>query len=290
MKRWRWLATIFAVVLAAPACSSDNGDSAPPMAATVEPTEVVETPTTQPTEAVDTATAQPTENVGLSARQQDLADAMYLVMLNDEELPISFAEDQVRCLTDGVAGALSDDRLTELGVNAASINAIYEDRGLSPIGDAFEITDAEAFEMVNRVLGCLNWRAFIADVLIAEGALPDQAACIASELTIQGIRDVAMDAMVVDSGEAFGKAEEEVLAAFQTCSDVREMLFNMLVFEEGLSTESARCVADGMSEEGLAAMLFEPELEEDEVARLFAELRQLQLECLPPGEIESSSG
>lgn len=288
MKLWCWFATIFAVVLATSACSSDNGGSAPQMAATVEPTEVVETPTAQPTEAVDTATAQPTEVVGLSAQQQDLADAMYLVMLNDEELPISFAEDQVRCLTDGVAGALSDDRLTELGVSAASINAIYGDRGLSPIGDAFEITDAEAFEMVNRVLGCLNWRAFIADVLIAEGALPDQAACIASELTIQGIRDVAMDAMVVDSGEAFGQAEE-VLTAFRTCSDVREMLFNMLVFEEGLSTESARCVADGMSDEGLDAMLLEPELEEDEVARLFAELRQLQLECLPPGEIESSA-
>ena len=61
-----------------------------------------------------------------------------------------------------------------------------------------------------------------------------------------------------------------------------------MLVTEGISPESAECVAEGMSDEVVEIMLSGQELEGDEeVLGLFSELMELQSRCLTPEEIES---
>ncbi len=280
------------VCLIAAACSSDSEDSAPPATATEAVAEQpAQTPTAQPTEPAQTPAPEPTETVEPSmTAQQDLAGAIFTAMIEDDERPSVMSEEQVRCLADDLAGAFSDKRLSELGLDGPSITARYEDLGNVALFSEFGISEAEASELVDRALECLDWRGVLAEEIASEGLPQDQANCIASEISDEGIRAVVMNALILESEDDLGLREEEVVAALQACVDVRALLFQTLV-QEGLSEQSARCVADGLPEELVEIMLEGPDPEDEEAALEFiGELMALQNRCLTPEEMESMGG
>ena len=283
------------VCLIAAACSSDSEDSTPSVAATeppvVQPTEAVQAPAETPTQAPATPVEEATEVSEIRPiGQQELADAIYAAMIEDDERPSVVSEEQVRCLAYDLAGVFSDERLSELGLNGPSITSVYEDRGNVALFSEFGISEAEASELVDRALECLDWRGLVAEEVASEGLPPDQADCIASEISGEGIRAVVMNALILESEDDLGLREEEVLAALQACVDVRDMLFQTFV-QEGLSEQSARCVAEGLPEELVEIMLEGPEIEDEEAALEFiGELMALQNRCLTPEEIESMGG
>ena len=282
MRRY-WFVPIFILALVAAACSSDSEGSAPPPVATeaiAQPTEVAEAPAPEPTEAA----------AALSGDQREVADAMFAEMLEDDERPSVISDDQVRCLADGLAGVLSDDRLGELGITGPSFSAVYQERGAFALGDAYAITAEEQAEMVDRALSCVDWRAVLAEEIAGGGLPPEQASCIASEISDEALRFVVMSALIVESEDDFGLGEEQTREAFQACVDVREVVYQTFI-QGGLSQESARCVADGMSEEIVDMMLGGQEPESDEEAlEMIGELAALQNRCLTPEELELMGG
>ena len=271
------------VCLIAAACSSESDDSAPTAVATdgaSQPTETAQEPASEPTEVA----------VPLSVQQSELADAIFVAMLEDDERPSVVGEDQVRCLADGLASGFSEERLDELGLDGPSVIAVYEERGNLALFDVYGITEAEASDLVDGALECVDWRAVLVEEITGEGISPDQAGCIASELSNEALRAVVMSALITEPEGDFGLSEVEALRAFQACVDVREMLYETYVLE-GLSEESARCVADGLSDEVVDMMLAgqEPEDEEDAL-EMIGELLALQNQCLTPEEIEFMGG
>ena len=282
--------TLFCLIAAA--CSSDSEDSAPtPMTAEAVAEQPAQTPTSQPTEPAQTPAPEPTETAeGPSTAQQEVADAIFTAMIEDDERPSVVSEGQVRCLADGLSGVFSEERLSELGLDGPSITSVYEDRGNVALFSDFGISEAEASELVDRALECLDWRSVVAEEVASEGLPPDQANCIASEISGEGIRAVVMNALILESEGDLGLREEEVLAALQTCVDVRDMLFQTFV-QEGLSEQSARCVAEGLPEELVEMILEGPEIEDEEAAlEMMGQLLALQNRCLTPEEIESMGG
>lgn len=273
MRLLKLMIPVVALCLFAAACSSDGEDSAPPVAAT-------EPPTAAPTMAPQ----------GLTAAQQELSDSVVTTLLQDDERPSVIDEDQVRCLADGLAAVFSDERLGTLGLNGASVAAAYESGGSFSLADHFEISDDEAATTVDVALECLDWRAFMAAAITADGVPPEQANCIASEISSEGIRAVAMSALITELEDDFGLSEAEVQEAFQSCVDAREMLFNLFVAEDGLSEQSARCIADGIPDEVLDIMLSGQEPDEEEALEMMGELFALQNRCLTPEELEAMGG
>ena len=283
------LVPIFLVVLIAAACSSDREGSAPTAtaaeSATAQPSAA---PAAPPTEVAETPAPEPSDS--LLANQRDLADAVFTVLFEDDERPSVLAEDKIRCLADGLAGVFSGERLDELGLDGPSITAVYEDRGTFALLDEFGITESEASGLVDRALECADWRAIVAEEITAEGVPPDQASCIASEISNEGLRAVVENALIAESEDDLGLGQEEALEAFQACVDVREMLYQTFV-QEGISEESARCVTDGLSDEIVDMMLGGQEPESDEEAfEMIGELSALQNRCLTPQELESMGG
>ena len=284
--------TVLLVCLIAAACSGDSEDSGlTPTTAEAVAEQPAQTPTSQPTETAQTPTPEQTgTEEGPSTAQQELADAIFTAMIEDDELPAAITEDQIHCLGDRVAGVFSDERIAEMGVNGAQLIEAYVDRGSFALGDDYGITDDEASEVVDRVLDCLDWRLVLAESIAAEGLPAEQASCFVSEISDEGLRATIESGFITETEDDFGLVEEEVLGAFQSCVDIRELLYQQFV-QEGLSEQSARCVADGMPEGLVEMMLGGPELEDDEAALEFiGELMALQNRCLTPEEMESMGG
>ncbi|MYH73084.1 MAG: peptidylprolyl isomerase [Acidimicrobiia bacterium] len=260
------------VCLIAAACSSDSEDSAP-----AAPTsEATEAPESEPTEVAE----------GLTATQRELSEAIFTMMLEDAERPAAVTPDQIRCLGDNVASVFSDDRVAELGLSGAQLTAVYADRGSFALGDDYDITDNEITQIVDNALECMDWRTVMAEAIASEGIPADQASCIASEISDEGIRSAVAAALITESEDDLGIAEPEALEAFQACVNVRDMLFQTFV-QEGLSEQSARCVADGMPDEVVDLMLGGGEPEDEEAAlEMMGELMALQTRCLTPDELE----
>ena len=274
MRRY-WFVPSLAIVLVATACSSGSENSAPAAVATEtasQPTEPAETP------------------VMLSTDRHDLADAMLTVMLQADERPILTA-DKIPCMANGLAGVFSDDRLVNLGLNGPSVTAIYEARGTFALGDAYEITDRESSELVDLALECVDWRAVLVEEIAGEGLSPEQARCIASEISDEAIRLFAMNALISEQENEFGYGDVEIQAAIQVCVDLREMLYETYVLG-GLSEQSARCLSDGLPEDLLGVMFAgeEPELDDEESLELIGEILELQNRCLTPEELALMGG
>ena len=217
-----WLVPMILVAFLAASCSGDSEGSAPLVPATQAPanqaTETVETPTSLPTEVAGTAVPENSENGDpLTSDRQELIDTFARLALEDEEVTRYLAEEEIACLADRSFGIFSEQRLAELGISPKSVTEAYEQPGLFVIGDVFDITVREAFELENQALGCLDWRNFVIEVLVVEGIALEQAECIASQIPIEVLRAVVSDAIVMDTGEGFGQAQAGVLAAFGAC-------------------------------------------------------------------------
>lgn len=273
MRTLKLVLSLAFVCLVAAACASDNEDSAPSSAATAQPTEA---PAPEP--------ADPP-----SAARAGLADAMFSAIMADPERPGAIGEDQVRCLADGLASAFSDERLDELGLNAASVASVYGERGAFALGDAYQINDGEVSDLVDKALECLDWRAFVAGTIADEGISREQADCVASQMSEEGIRSVVMGALIFSSDDSLGADESEMREVFRGCMGDREIFFDLLV-AQGISEESARCVVEGVSEEALSALLSGEVGSDEEAGQLFSELFRVQNRCLTPEELESMNG
>ena len=209
--------------------------------------------------------------------------------MEDDERPSGIAEDQVRCLADGLAGVLADERLVELGLDGRSLIGANEAEWNLGLFDGFGISKGEYSVMVDRALECADWRAMLAQQITGEGLPLDQANCIASEISDEGIRIQVMIGLVSEYEDGL-EGGEEVFRAIRACVDIRENLFETYV-REGFSEESARCIVDGLPEEFFEMMTGgqEPE-DEDAASALFGDMVQLQFQCLSPEEIEMMGG
>ena len=267
--------TVLLACLIAAACSSDSEDSALPAVAS----------------DADSGPVGTTEiPVPRSTNLHDLADAMLTVMYDDDQRPIVTAGDQIDCMVLGLAGIFSDDRLVYLGLNGPSVTAIYENRGSFAFGEAYEITHREASGLVDMAVECVDWRAVLAEEIAGEGLPTEQAMCIASEISDEALRLAVVNALITEPDGEFDVGEVEAQAALQACVNVREMLFETYV-QEGLSEQSARCVADGLPDEVVDMMLGGQEPEDEEaVMEMMGELMALQNRCLTPDELEFMGG
>ena len=149
--------------------------------------------------------------------RQELAATFAELVLADELVTTFMTRPEIICLAEGAFAVFTDDRLDEIGLNPDSFSDAYRQPGLFVFGDWFDISDREAFDLENLALGCVDWRNFVVQVLVAEGEPMDRAQCIASQISVDGLRDVVRDAMVVDTGEGFGEAQDEVASALTAC-------------------------------------------------------------------------
>ena len=217
-----WFIPIFAVTLVAAACSSESENSAPSVPATqapaVQSTETVEAPSSSSTDPAGPDNGEQPEN-GASPRlnRQELTDTFAELVLGDELVTTFMTPQEINCLAEEAFAVFTDQRLGELRLNAASFAEAYRQPGLFVFGDWFDISDREAFDLENLALGCVDWRNFVVQVLVTEGEPIDRAECIASQISVDGLRAVVRDAMVVDTGEGFGEAQDEVASALTSC-------------------------------------------------------------------------
>ena len=153
----------------------------------------------------------------LSPDQRALADAFRGLVLADALVTTFMTRPEVICLAEGAFAVFTDERLGELGLDPESFTEAYRQPGLFVFGDWFDISDGEAFDLENLALGCVDWRNFVVQVLVSEGEPMDRAECIASQISVDALRAVVRDAMVVDTGEGFGEAQDEVASALTAC-------------------------------------------------------------------------
>ena len=217
-----WFFPIVLATLIAMACSSENEGSAPSVPAT-------QAPAVQPTEADEASNSssadtgghdigeQPEDGDPPAPNRQELTDTFAELVLGDELVTTFMTRQEIICLAEGAFGVFNDERFGELGLHPDSFAEAYRQPGLFVFGDWFDISDREAFDLENLALGCVDWRNFVVQVLVSEGEPIDRARCIASQISVDGLRDVVRDAMVVDTGEGFGEAQEEVAAALTVC-------------------------------------------------------------------------
>ena len=269
--RYRSLALIAVVALVASSCSADPGGGSPATPAGEDP-------------SAGSAVAG-----GLSVDQQELTDAMRLLMLRDEQLSAEFTDDQIGCLSEGLAGAFSDVRRDELQLDADSLTTSHNDRASFALGVAYEMTDDETLDVVAGASKCVDWRPAAAEDLVDAGVPPTEAECIASELPDPGIESMVMRTLVIGSTEpapGFGLTDDESFEATGPCLDVEGTFVDLLVGEAGISEHGARCLADGLPD-----WVFETELDVDEDAEepSIEDLTELEARCLSPGELQSLS-
>ena len=217
-----WFIPIFAVTLVAAACSSESEGSAPSVPATqapaVQSTETVEAPSSSSTDAAVPDNGEQAESVDPPGpNRQELTDTFSELVMGDELVTTFMTPQEIDCLAEEAFAVFTDERLGELGLNSDSFAEAYRQPGLFVFGDWFDISDREAFDLENLSLGCVDWRNFVVQVLVSEGEPVDRAECIATQISVDGLRDVVRDAMVVDSGEGFGEARDEVLSALTSC-------------------------------------------------------------------------
>ena len=220
MRRGWFIPIVLAAIVAA-ACSGESEDGAPSVPATqapaVQPTEV-EAPDSSSTDAGSPDAGEQAENGDPPAsKRQELADAFAQLVLGDQLVTTFMTQQEITCLAEGAFAVFTDARLDELGLNPDSFTEAYRQPGLFVFGDWFDISDREAFDLENLALGCVDWRNFVVQVLVSEGEPIEQAKCIASQISVDGLRDVVRDAMVVDTGEGFGAAQDEVASALTAC-------------------------------------------------------------------------
>ena len=217
-----WFIPLLLVALLAAACSSESESSAPSVPATqappVQPTQTVEAPSSFPTDVADPDNGEQTDNGDPpGTNRQALTDTFTELVLGDELVTTFISRQEITCLAEEAFAVFTDERLGELGLNPESFTEAYRQPGLFVFGDWFDISDREAFDLENLALGCVDWRNFVVQVLVSEGEPIDRAECIASQISVDGLRAVVRDAMVVDTGEGFGEAQDEVASALTSC-------------------------------------------------------------------------
>jgi hypothetical protein len=124
-----------------------------------------------------------------SADEQALVDAMAERIAADETQPVT--ESQAQCIAGGTMDALGFDRFAELGITAENVETSMD----AALG---QLTEAEQGQMVDVLLGCVDFGATMVEEMKAQGLTDAQAACLSNALTEDMIRKLAIASM---SGE-----------------------------------------------------------------------------------------
>ena len=115
-------------------------------------------------------------------------------------------------------GALTTFRRNGAGQMSIVTCGLYGDGvAFTTTADRAKLRNLRRDPRCTILVGTGDWRNFVVNVLVAEGEPIDRARCIASQISVEGLRDVVRDAMVVDTGEGFGKAQDEVASALVAC-------------------------------------------------------------------------
>ncbi len=274
MRRF-WLAPMVVLALVAAACS-DNEDTGSLVAGTETPASAQqpETPgsiTASPAEEV-AETPEPTSTEtpsGLSVLQQEISDAMFEVVMGDDERPDAITGDDVRCLSDGTAGMLSDSQIVEQGITAERITREFEVSDGDFIANLNDVIEAEVPVLVDLLVRCFDWRSiFVEEMMADEGVQsempPEFIGCmveaystaddevIAELLTLTLVSDDDFSSSGPIPADSLGL---EAVALTRDCLDLRGWIYSSYVNEAGMPDETARCVADSLPEEFLDSLL-----------------------------------
>ncbi|WP_419926895.1 peptidylprolyl isomerase [Candidatus Poriferisocius sp.] len=226
--------------------------------------------------------------------QGALADAILSILVSDPQRPGFPTDEELGCLANGVAGAFADDRISQLGLDEASLSSAYADSGSLLLGDRFGASPSEIENLLDKALACTDWRRVLAVTMERDGASAEQAACFSSETSDEGLRAqvggllVSTEGLLDGSGEQVG---QEFVRLMSVCLDFRMLMYDSLVQGSGISEESAQCVVDNMSDE-LVDGYFEAISagEEAVMAAIIAELTDIQGRCLTPEEFQMMGG
>ncbi len=276
------------MVLIGAACSSDSNDDGSAASTGDSATQ------TSPQAAESTEAPSSAQDEEAQPAQKALADAVLSILLSDPERPGFITDEQLGCVANSVASAFSDERISELGLDEASLGSAYADRGSFLLGDRFGASQSEIENLVDMAVGCTDWRQVMALTLEDDGMSAEQAACFSSEISDEGLKSQVAGLLVSPEVSLDGDGEQagqELVRLMSVCIDLRSVVFDGLVQGSGVSVESAQCVVDNMSDE-LVDGYFQAISggEEAEAEAVFAELLEIQNRCLTPEEIQMTGG
>jgi len=286
---------LLVVSLLGAACSSGNDDSSNALQAAATPTQTGDSESGEPASTQGAAAEQ--EEVdepqqGAPALAGEMAEAIYRVLLADPEMSESITDQQIRCIGNAAASALGEERIAELGIDRPSLEAAYGDSGSFLLRDRFGINQDEIDEVVQEAVACADWRGLFAEGFLGDGGSSEMAACFAAEISDIGVNSMAGGMLIspeMPLGAGSESAGEELARLLRRCLDLRSTIYDNLVNSGAVSEQSAQCVVDSISDE-LAekyAQAFSGNDEAGELAGVVAELRDVQIQCLTPQELES---
>ncbi len=222
-----------------------------------------------------------------------MAEAVYQVLLADPEVPESITDQQMRCIGNAAASTLGEERIVELGIDGPSLEAAYGDSGSFLLGDRFGISQAEIDEILGEAAACADWRELLAEGLLGDGGSSDMTACFAAEISDLGVSSLVGGLLISPEsplGTDSERAGQEMARLLESCLDLRSLVYDSLVFDGGVSEQSAQCVVDNISDDLVERYLLASSGDgDDEGAELMgavSELLDIQNQCLTPEELE----
>jgi len=138
----------------------------------------------------------------LSGDDQVLADAIADAMIADGATETLGAE-EAACFGNGIVGEMGSARLTELGLDAAALEA-----GTTP--SDVDLSDDEINTMADVMIECVDFTEMIVDEMLATGVSQEGAECIADGFDEALISEMAKASFSQADGES--EADEIVMA------------------------------------------------------------------------------
>lgn len=191
------------------------------------------------------------------------------------------------CLTSGLEAAIGAERFAELdalAAEAADMSAVFA-----------AMSDPELDALVDVIGTCIDVEGLLTAELAAEELSPEAVACFAGTLSQEDTLKQMIRAMI-SGGDPTTNPEFIALMVGVMTEDCAEPLQAMLVEQfvaEGLSAESAACVAEGFMGGGLFAAVIDAMLSGTDLTadpELAGRMMTIFMECLTPEELEGMGG
>lgn len=247
-------------------------------------------PTT--TEGASSTTASPTStetasttNGGDDGQALGGGVASALAQGLGSDVPLG-AGDEARCVNEGLAGVIAPERFAELDALAAGgdMTAVFG-----------EMTDDEIDALIAVIDDCVDLEALVAEEMQGQGMSPEAISCFAGSFSQEDtLRSLIAAALVNESPET----DPEFLALMgqimtEDCAEPMEAMLVDQLAAEGMSQESAACVAEGFMHGGLfgavvEAMVAGADLGSD--PELMSRMMTVLGECLSPEELGGLGG
>lgn len=130
----------------------------------------------------------------LNAADQRLADAITWMILEDSDPDSPFGKDEATCFGDRIVGEMGSDRLIELGLDAAAVEA-----GTTPAD--VDLNDGDVDAMVDAMATCVDFRALLLEEFETGGVSDKGVACISDGLADDFLEKMARASFADADGE-----------------------------------------------------------------------------------------